>query len=168
MEYPPTPTGTPTYVRLGHSHATAGVYFKSWALRKTWKTRASCLWCHAPEAECGLHFLACPSVPPEAAEDIHLAIILIHYNHHNLDAPADPLSVTLPEPAQALTLQHVGHLHWSNMKKAIVIRVLKALARVINQYRSTWRPEPGTDVKHNNPITYCSSSSSSSIFTPVL
>lgn len=146
----------PTYVRIGGSFATAGILFKTWSLRKTWGTRAACLWCHAPGVECGLHFLSCPKVPPTAAHELHTAIISIHHQHCSLDIPADPATIILPAPDLALAKKHLGHLHWNNMTAKAIFPVLKSLGRTINIYRSSWRPAPG-DHHSNNPITYMTS-----------
>ena len=150
------PTGFPTYIKYGHRFALSGLHFKQFALRRLWgQPRPACLWCHEPEAECGLHLSTCKAIPPTAALELRTALTLIHHQHHHLVPPADPASTNLDDEAHAQALDLLARIHWQSMTTPTVIRVLKALGRLINYYREAWQPtgEP----PHYNPIHYLTS-----------
>ena len=151
------PTGFPTYIKYGHRFALSGLHFKQYALRRLrGAPRPACLWCHEPEAECGLHLTICKALPLAAALEVQTALTLIYHQHHQMAQPADPSSVTLDAAAHAEALELLARIMWQSMDTPTVTRVLQALGRLINYYRETWQPTPG-QLPLRNPIHFLTS-----------
>jgi hypothetical protein len=70
--------GFPPYIKLGHRHARVGLVFKNYYLRHFhYGSRAACMWCATPEAECGAHLVECEAMPPTLAPKLHETLVLI-------------------------------------------------------------------------------------------
>jgi hypothetical protein len=106
------------------------------------KERPACLWCHAPQAECGVHLITCPTIPYAMGLELRARLVLLHAESKSHPLPEDPSTSPLSEPARFEALECLARLHWEDMSSPTLLRTLSFLGDLINNYRKAWRPAP--------------------------
>lgn len=87
----------PLYLYLEHDLPRAGLFFRAPYLRYTYRgaevKRAPCLWCRAPDSECGYHLLRCRAAPIGVQAHRHRALRLIHTDRSATGSPVSAANI---------------------------------------------------------------------------
>jgi hypothetical protein len=100
--------------------------------------RCACLWCGAPDSECGIHLLECPRAPDGVADRVAQFLRRI-YNEAEKCTIGGPWRRTPHNKAMAYTCT----LEWPNMtasKLQAALRTIGGLPTSLD--RGTWGAQP--------------------------
>lgn len=111
--------------------------------------RFSCLMCHAPDAEHGIHFLTFPQNSPEVEARIKtcLASILLE-STGTPPSPAALATFTLTRARRTTALSYIYKLDWPRMSRATTQYAIRLIGRLIISSCRLWTGAATT----RNPI----------------